>query len=62
MARYNELTVTVLQHEPFKVAKLPNPAKFPGGQIYVSDAAGGAVLAYSNGTNWLRCDTSAIVS
>lgn len=30
--------------------------------IYVTDAAGGAVPAFNNGSNWLRCDTSAVIS
>ena len=33
-----------------------------GALIYVSDATGGACPMFSNGTNWLRVDTSAIMS
>ena len=33
-----------------------------GAMIFCSNATGGAVVAFSNGTNWLRCDTSAILS
>jgi hypothetical protein len=38
------------------------PATTAGQLIYVSDAATGATVCYSNGTNWLRVDTSAILS
>ena len=47
----------------FTVTTLPSAATAgPGAFCYVSDASTGAVMAFSNGTNWLRCDTSAIVS
>ncbi|MHA1543708.1 MAG: hypothetical protein ACTSU8_01070 [Alphaproteobacteria bacterium] len=45
----------------FTVATLPDPVI--GGMIFVSDGAGGGpVLAFSDGANWLRSDTRAIVS
>lgn len=45
----------------FTVATLPNPA--PAAQvIYVSDEAGGAVMAFSDGTHWRRCTDRAIVT
>ena len=38
-------------------------AAMTGAAIYVSDgAAGSPVLAFSNGTNWLRCDTLAAIA
>lgn len=45
---------------PYNVANLPttNPS---GQMIYVSDAAIGAIIAFSDGTNWRRSDTRAIV-
>jgi hypothetical protein len=45
----------------YTVAGLPSAAT-AGQMIYVSNATGGAVMAFSNGTNWLRCDTSAIIT
>ena len=44
----------------YTVATLPTV--LVAGLIYVSDEAGGAVLAFSNGVNWLRCTDRAIVS
>lgn len=45
----------------YTVATLPDP--FAGGVIYVSDgAAGSPIMAFSDGTDWLRCDTAAAVS
>ncbi len=47
----------------FAVADLPDASTVSAGSfVYVSNASGGAVLAFSDGSNWLRCDTSAIVT
>jgi len=51
----------VLVLSAFTVATLPSVRN--AGIIYVSDgAAGDPVLAFSDGTNWLRSDTLAAVS
>lgn len=44
------------------VAAVPNPALFTGCVIYVSNESGGAVLAFSDGTNWRRVTDRAIIS
>lgn len=45
----------------FTVATLPGVVA--GGIIFVSDgAAGSPILAFSDGTNWLRSDTGAAVA
>jgi hypothetical protein len=44
----------------YAVADLPDPVA--GGIIYVSNEAGGAVLAFGDGTNWRRSTDRAIVS
>lgn len=49
------------QVKSFTVATLPDVTQ-PGQMIYVSDEAGGAVLAFSDGTNWRRSTDRAIVS
>jgi len=49
----------------YTVATLPTVPAVTDGYtpvIMVSDAATNACLAFSNGTNWLRADTGAIVS
>ena len=47
----------------YTVANLPAAAAFPGHILYCSNgAAGQPVLAFSNGTNWLRSDTRANVA
>lgn len=46
----------------FSKTDLPDAARWQGAWIYVSDATGGAVPAFSNGTDWLRSDTSAVIS
>jgi hypothetical protein len=38
----------------FTVATLPSAASNTGRVIYISDEVGGARLAFSNGTSWLR--------
>lgn len=55
------------QSRPFRlasytVATLPAAVDWPAGLIYVSDEAGGAVPAYSDGTDWRRCTDRAVVS
>ena len=45
------------------VANAPDATAHEGRMIYVSNgAAGSPVLAFSNGTNWLRSDTLAAIS
>jgi hypothetical protein len=54
-------TEDVMYGPTFTVATLPSVVA--GGVIYVSDgAAGSPILAYSDGTDWLRSDTGAAVS
>lgn len=49
--------------QPYTVATVPSAAANIGGLIFVSDgAAGAAVLAFSDGTNWLRSDTRAAIA
>jgi hypothetical protein len=43
-------------------ASVPSATTNTGALIYVSDAATGACPCFSNGTNWLRVDTSAVLS
>lgn len=50
-----------LQVKYFLKAALPS-ATIQGGLIYVSDDIGGSVLAFSNGTNWLRVTDRAIIA
>jgi hypothetical protein len=46
----------------YVVAGLPSAALWEGGQVYVSNEAGGKVVAFSDGTNWRRCTDRAVVS
>jgi hypothetical protein len=46
----------------YTVAGLPAAADFTGHVVYVSNEAGGATLAFSDGTNWRRAQDRAIVS
>jgi hypothetical protein len=46
----------------YTVATLPTAATYARGLIYVSDEAGGAVIAFSDGTNWRRVTDRNIVS
>lgn len=47
----------------FTVATAPSAAGLAGTLAYVSDgAAGDPVLVFSDGTDWLRSDTRAIIS
>lgn len=46
----------------YTVAALPDATAYTGGMIYVSNETGGAVPAFSDGTNWRRVTDRAIVS
>lgn len=47
----------------YTVSGAPSASANARAMIYVSNgAAGSPVVAFSNGTNWLRCDTLATIS
>lgn len=46
----------------YTVATVPSAATYARGLIYVSDEVGGAVVAFSDSTNWRRVTDRAIVS
>jgi hypothetical protein len=58
-ASLQSLTMTgPLALATYTVATVPTAASYTGDLIYVSNgAAGNPVVAFSNGTNWLRVDT-----
>lgn len=59
----NNLETTTIKFNAFAVADLPDAADWANTVVFVTDGAGGLpVLAFSNGTNWLRCDTRATVA
>lgn len=46
----------------YTVSGLPDAASNTGGIIFVSDEAGGAVIAFSDGTDWRRVTDRNVVS
>jgi hypothetical protein len=46
----------------YTVATLPSAATYARGLIYVSDETGGAIPAFSDGTNWRRVTDRAVVA
>ena len=46
----------------FTVATAPTTASVGSVAYFTNGAAGSPVLAFYNGTNWLRCDTLAAIS
>jgi len=46
----------------FAKTNLPNPARWTGAWIYVTNDIGGAVPAFSDGTNWRRCTDRNVIS
>lgn len=51
-----------VQLQSVTVLTLPVAADNTGALIYVSNAMGGAIPAYSDGVNWRRTDTGAIIT
>ena len=54
--------VSSLQMASYTVANVPSAALNPRTMIYVSNEVGGAVPAFSDGTNWRRVTDRAIIS
>lgn len=52
----------IFQAKTYTVSTLPSASSYPRGIIYVSNETGGAVLAFSDGTNWRRFTDRAVVS
>lgn len=49
--------------ETLTVATVPSAAGNTGGMIYVSNGANGSpIIAFSNGSSWLRVDTAGAIS
>ena len=46
----------------YTVTTLPDATMYLGCIIYVSNETSGATVAFSDGTNWRRCQDRAIVS
>lgn len=44
------------------VSSLPDPSRSIGAQIYVPNASGGAVTAFSDGANWRRSTDRTVIS
>ena len=59
----DQVKAGVVVNEGYTVATVPDASDWEGATIYVSDGAeGDPVIAFSDGTNWLRCDTRAAIS
>jgi hypothetical protein len=55
--------VGLVQVPTYTVLTAPAATSIAGSLIYVSDgAAGSAILAFSDGADWLRSDTGAAIS
>ena len=54
--------VTGIKLPSYTVATLPAAATYARAMIYVSNEAGGAVPAFSDGTDWRRVTDRAVVS
>lgn len=52
----------IFQPPTYTVAGVPSAANYPRGVIYISNEAGGAVLAFSDGSAWRRVTDRAVVS
>ena len=51
-----------MQNASYTVSTLPTASLWTGATVYVSDETGGAVMAFSDGTNWRRVTDRAVVS
>ena len=51
-----------LRLKSYAVADVPDATMWEGALIYVPDEAGGAVVAVSNGTDWVRLTDLIVIS
>lgn len=51
-----------LKMSSYTVSALPPAASWTGSMVYVSDETGGAVTAFSDGSDWRRTTDRAVVS
>ena len=51
-----------LRLKSYTVATVPTASLYTGALIHVSDETGGAITAFSDGTDWRRCTDRAVVS
>ena len=52
----------IFQPKTYTVLTVPSAATYPRAIIYVSNEAGGATLAFSDGSNWRRVQDRAVIS
>jgi hypothetical protein len=58
----NDDSALIFQAVSYTVATLPAAATYPRAIVYVSNEAGGATIAFSDGTAWRRVQDRAVVS
>ena len=58
----SDASMIVFQAASYTVTTLPSAATYPRGVIYIGNEAGGATIAFSDGTNWRRAQDRAVVS
>lgn len=65
LGNLSQISAAVNKHplmDEVTVAKLPDAGSNRGRMVFVADEAGGAVPAFSDGTDWRRVTDRAIVS
>lgn len=63
MAWRENTDISILTVGNYTVATVPAATEFASSIIYVSNgAAGSPILAFSDGTNWLRSDTGGAIA
>lgn len=62
MARTGGIAGQAMPLQAYDVADLPSAAAHTGAVLYVRNESGGAVPAFSDGTNWLRVTDRVVVS
>ena len=50
------------QLQSYEVATVPDAAQWAAAMIFVSDETGGAIPAFSDGTNWRRTTDRAVIA
>jgi len=62
LKNWNDLGYSVTLNPSYVVLEAPDATLLTGAWILVTNETGGAVMAFSDGSNWLRCTDREIIS
>ena len=62
LKKWSELDFVIPLNSSYTVLTAPDATLYTGAWIFISNETGGSVMAFSDGSNWLRCTDREIIS